>query len=127
MRTTKYFMMAVLTVGLASGLGVFQAADNAKPKYDIEEVMKKGMKGKSSLFAKVAGGKASKEEQQKMLDMFEALGQNKPPKGDEGDWKKRTTALVLATKDMIAGKANAGQSLRKAANCGACHKAHRED
>lgn len=127
MRTAKYFLMAVLTVGLVAGLGVFRAADETKPKYSIEDVMKKGMKGKSSLCGKVAQGKASKEEQQTLLEMFECLGKSKPPKGDEGDWKKRTDALVSATKDVIAGKPNAGKSLQKAANCKACHQLHKED
>jgi hypothetical protein len=127
MRTVKYFLMAVLTMGLVAGLGVFQAADDAKPKYSIEDVMKKGMKGKPSLCAKVAQGKAGKEDQQKLLEMFQDLGKNKPPKGDEGDWKKRTNALVSAAKDVVEGKAGAGKALQKAANCKACHELHKED
>ncbi len=127
MRTVKYFMMAVLTMGLVSGLGMFRAADDAKPKYTIEDVMKKGMKGKPSLCAKVASGKASKDDQKKLLEMFECLCKSKPPKGDEGDWKKRTEELVSATKEVINGKAAGGKALQKAANCKACHQAHKED
>jgi hypothetical protein len=127
MRTVKYFMMAVLTMGLISGLGMFRAADGAKPKYTIEEVMKKGMKGKPSLCAKVAGGKASKEDQAKLLEMLESLCASKPPKGSEDDWKKRTEALVSATKEVIAGKEGGGKALQKAANCKGCHQAHKED
>ncbi len=127
MRTVKYFMMAVLTMGLVSGLGMFRAADDSKPKYTIEDVMKKGMKGKTSLCAKVVSGKASKKDQEKLLSMFESLCKSKPPKGDEGDWKKRTEALVSATKEVINGNAAGGKALQKAANCKACHQVHKED
>src|SRR5581483_1678756 len=128
MRTTKYFLMAVMTMGLAASLGVFQAADEDKPKYDIEEIMEKAHKapkGKASLFQQVAKGTASKEQQKQLLEYYQELAKNKPEKGELKDWQKRTNALIQATKDIIDGKAGAGQELFKAANCKACHQAHR--
>ena len=130
MRTMKYFVMAMMTMGLAAGLGVFRAADEAKPKYDIEEIMQKAHKapkGKQSLLAQVAKGKASEEQQKQLLEYYEELAKNKPPKGDAKDWKKRTNALIAATKGTIAGKAGSGKALQNAAKCGDCHKAHKED
>jgi hypothetical protein len=42
-----------------------------------------------------------------------------PPKGDETSWKTKTKALLdAATKDDT-------QALKRAADCNACHLAHR--
>lgn len=130
MRTAKYFGMAVLTLGLAAGLGMFQAADEAKPKYDIEEIMEKAHKapkGKLHLLQQVVKGKASEEQKKKLLEYYEELAKNKPEKGDLGDWKKRTNAMVKATKDVIAGKEGANKELGKAVSCKACHELHKGD
>lgn len=128
MRTMKYFVMAMMAMGLVAGLGVFQAADDAKPKYDIEEIMEKAHKPpKSSLFVKVKSGKASEEQKKELLELYQELAKNKPPKGDLKDWQKRTKAMVKAAQDVVDGKQGATQALTKAAQCGACHKAHKGD
>lgn len=130
MRTMKYFVAAMMTVGVAAGLGVFGAADDAKPKYDIEEIMQKAHKapkGKKSLLQQVIGGKASEEQQKQLLEYYQEMAKNKPPKGSQQDWKKRNNALIAATKACIAGKAGAGKALAKASKCGDCHKVHKED
>lgn len=128
MRTAKYFLMAVMATGLAVGLGVFGAADDAKPKYDIEEIMEKAHGGKAkSLFNQVKTGKASEEQQKQLLDLYKELAKNKPPKGDLKDWQKRTKAMVKAAEDVVNGKQGATQALGKAVQCGACHKAHKGD
>jgi hypothetical protein len=126
MRTAKYFGMAVLTMGLVAGLGMFRAADD-KPKYTIEEIMEKGHKGKPSLCKKVVEGKASKEEKEQLLELYKALALNKPEKGDLGDWKKRTSAIVAAAKDVVADKPGANKKLGQAINCKACHNLHKPD
>jgi hypothetical protein len=125
MRTTKYFLMAMMTVGLAAGLGVFQAAEDAKPKYEIEEIMEKAHKGEPSLLKQVLDGKASDEQKKQLVEYYEALAKNKPEKGSEAEWKKRTTALVTAAKDVAKGNAAARQQLGQAAKCKACHQAHK--
>jgi hypothetical protein len=130
MRTMKFFLMSVLTMGLAAGLGVFGAADDAKPKYDIEEIMQKAHKapkGKLSLYMQVAKGIADEARKKQLLEYYQELAKNKPPKGDQSDWDKRTAALISAAKDAVAGKPNAGKALQSAAKCMDCHKAHRED
>jgi hypothetical protein len=126
----KYFLMSVLTMGLAAGLGVFGAADDDKPKYDIEEIMEKAHKapkGKLSLFQQVVRGKADEEQKKQLLEYYQELAKNKPPKGDKSDWDKRTSALVSAAKNVLSGKPNAGKALQSAAKCADCHKVHRED
>jgi hypothetical protein len=128
MRTAKYFGMAVLTLGLAAGLGMFQAADEAKPKYDIEEIMEKAHKPpKNSLLVQVKTGKANAEQKKQLLELYQELAKNKPEKGELKDWQKRTNALVQAAKDVVDGKEGSLTELGKAANCGACHKLHKGD
>jgi hypothetical protein len=125
MRTVKYFLMAVLASGLAVGLGVFGAADDAKPKYTIEEIMEKAHKGKPSLFKQVVSGKADVDQKKQLLEYYQALSQNKPEKGEIGDWKKRTGAMVGAAKDVVADKEGATGKLAKAVNCKGCHELHK--
>jgi Spy/CpxP family protein refolding chaperone len=127
MRATKSFMMAVMALGLAASLGMFYAADEVKPKYDIEEIMAKAHKGKPSLLQQVVKGKASEEQKKQLLEYYQELAKNKPPKGDAKDWKRRTNALIVAAQDALAGKPNAARALQSAAKCGDCHKAHKED
>jgi hypothetical protein len=126
MRTAKYFTMAVLTMGLLAGLGMFRAADD-KPKLTIEEIMEKAHKGKPSLFKKVVEGKADKEQKQQLLEYYQELAKNKPEKGELSDWKKRTSALVAAAKGVVADKEGANKQLAKAASCKACHELHKGD
>jgi hypothetical protein len=128
MRTLKYFVMAMMTMGLAASLGMFRAAYEEKPKYDIEEIMEKAHKapkGKANLLQQVAKGTASKEQQKQLLEYYQELAKNKPEKGDIKDWQRRTNALVKATKGVIDGKDGAGKDLMTAANCKACHQVHR--
>jgi len=91
------------------------AADE-KPKYTIKEAMKLH---KDKLNEKFSGGTASKEEKQKLLDAYEAMLKQKPPKGDEKDWKTKVEALVKAVKD------DDKDAYKKAVMCGACHTAHK--
>jgi gas vesicle protein len=96
-------------------LANLQAADE-KPKMTIKEVMKLH---KEKLNDKFSNGTATKEEKEKLLEGYEALVKNKPPKGDEKDWKTKTEALVKAVKD------DDKDAYKKAVNCGACHGAHK--
>ncbi len=126
MRTAKYFLMAVLTLGLAASLGMFRAADD-KPKYTIEEIMEKAHKGKPSLWKKVVDGKASDDEKKQLLGLYEDLAKNKPEKGSQDDWKKRTSQIVKAAKNVVADKEGATKELGKAVNCKGCHQLHKGD
>ncbi len=97
-----------------------------KAKHSIKEVMKACMaKGGPGLCGKVAGGTASDEEKKQFVEYIEALGSNKPPKGEDASWKEKTSALLAAAKDCAAGKSGATDALKAAANCMNCHSAHK--
>lgn len=124
MRSLKLMMVAVLCLGLVGLSGVFTtAADKDAPKHEIKEVMKVAMKG--GLCAKVASGKASKEETAQLVELFTALSQDKPHKGEAASWKAKTGALVAAAKACAAGKKEGAAALKAAANCKACHSVHK--
>jgi hypothetical protein len=120
--------VVALTLGLLAGLTLQGSADEKKadPKYTIKEVMKEAHAGKASLLKKVVGGKADKDEKQKLVDLYTALGQNKPPKGEAKDWTDKTKEMLSLAKDVAAGKDGAGEKLGKAVNCMECHKAFRK-
>ncbi len=131
MRTLVAGACAVLAAVLILGEGSYRAADKADKdgkdvKYTISDVMKKAH-GKGGLLGKVAAGKGDKADAEKLLEMYTELAKNKPPQGDAASWKKFTDGLVAAAKVAVSGGENAGKQLKKAANCKACHTAHKED
>ena len=108
-----------------AGMTVFVAADD-KPKYDIESIMKKAHDEKTGLYFKVVRGQATGAEMKELVELYVELGKNKPEKGDAKSWKEKTDALIAAAREVAAGKEGAVKSLQKAANCRACHAAHKE-
>jgi hypothetical protein len=111
-----------MVCGLVGFVAVAARADD-KPKNSIADVMKKAHK--EGLLKKVTGGKADDAEKKELLALYEDLAKNKPPKGDEEGWKKKTEAIVKAAKEVSGGDAKAVKALGKATNCKACHDAHR--
>jgi hypothetical protein len=101
-----------------------QAGEKKKdPKYTISDVMIQAHKG--GLLKKVAAGEGDKGDAQKLLEMYTALAENKPPQGDAASWKRFTDGLVAAARAAVGGDAKAGKLLKKAANCMACHNVHK--
>jgi hypothetical protein len=122
MQTTR---VVGLVVAVAFGLswGLLAAAQDEKPQYTIKQVMQKAHKG--GMMKKIASGQGTKEEAQELLAMYNALGKNKPPKGEPGSWQEKTNALITAAQEVVDGKPGAGMRLQQAANCMACHSAHK--
>ncbi len=123
MRMVKFFVAPVLVVGLLVSLAVVRADD--APKYTIKEVMKMAHAGNASLFKKVSSGQASKEDKEKLVELYTALAADTPTKGDADSWKTKTGALLDAAKEVQDGKEGAVKELKKAGNCMACHQAHK--
>jgi hypothetical protein len=115
--------LLVASVIVVFGWVALSMTTGAQDKVAIKEVMKVAMKG--GLCAKVAKGEANEEEKKKLAGLFAALHENKPPKGEQSSWDEKTNALVKAANDVLAGKEGAGAALQKAANCMACHSAHK--
>src|ERR1700674_3361284 len=103
MRFGLRFALAVLAVAGFAGLSVRGEADD-KPKYTIKEVMKKAHDKDDSLLGKVVAGKASDDEKKQLLELYVALGKNKPEKGDDKSWMTKTDAIVMAATDVKDNK-----------------------
>ncbi|MAI70739.1 MAG: hypothetical protein CMM01_07500 [Rhodopirellula sp.] len=128
----KSSVMSARVAALSSGVLVMvclvamptrAADDDSAAKYSTKDVMKKAFKG--PLLKKVAGGGASDAETKQLHGMLVALSKNKPKKGDAESWKKLTGALVKASEAAVKGDEKAGDMLKKAANCKACHNSHK--
>ena len=112
--------LAFVTVAITTGWTfAVIGADDDKPKYTISDVMKKGHTPKG-LLKKVIAGNATKEEKETLIEMYVALGKNKPPKGEEESWKEKSDALLKAAKDDDVA------ALKTASDCSACHKVHKK-
>jgi hypothetical protein len=115
------YVLGVLIAGAALVITVGSDAGEKKdPKYTIKEVMREAHKG--GLMKKVATGKASEEEKKQLVEFYIALGANKPPMGNEAEWKDQTQKMLKAAKAAGEGDDKAAMSLLKLVNCGACHK-----
>ena len=131
MRNLKLFGLAILTLGIL-GVSTFRAADkdaDDPPKYSIKQVMRMAHraadKKSPTLADKVITGKATEDEQAKLLELYTAMAANKPPKGSADAWKDKNTAILDAIKAVQSGKDGADVDLRKAMSCNGCHSSHR--
>jgi hypothetical protein len=121
-RTLSHVFVALL---LAIALIPIAFAEGKKPKYSVKEVMKETHKGQDNIGKRAAGGVASREEIAKLAEYYEALPLNEPPKGEMSSWREKTAAMVKAARALKAGDSGAAQAYKNAANCKACHTAHR--
>ena len=99
------------------------AADEDKPAYTVKKVM--GMAHKGGLLKKVTAGDASSDEKKQLLELYIALWENKPSKGDAASWTDKSSAAVVGAARVVLGQDGAEDKLKKAVNCGACHKIHK--
>ena len=127
MRKIKIVASALATLCVAVSLVSLQAAEKAKTKYSMEDIMKKGMKGDTSLLKKTMEGTASDADKKLLLDYVKDLAQHNPEKGDAASWKSKTAALIAATQKVAEGDKSALPKLKEASNCKACHSVHKGD
>ena len=124
MRKSILGIVACLFAVTVVGVPAFAADDDdKKPKYSIEDVMKKAFKG--PLVKKVTKGEASKEELKTLQEMLLSISKQKPHKGEADSWKEKTGALIAAAKAIADGDKKGNEMLKTAANCKACHSKHK--
>lgn len=126
------FRITTLAAAFALAFGAASLAEDKKVT-SIHDVMEKAHDEDAGLKAKVeAAVKAkkladAKKPSEEWVKLAADLGKNKPPKGSEAEWKKRTTTLLNAAKDVLNDKPGANKALAAAGNCKACHQAHKAD
>lgn len=122
-------------IAVMATYGVAVTADDKLPT--IKEIMVKGHKGTDAYLAKIkADAKAEKwdeaKDYAKSLVVFgEAIGKNKPPKGEDESWSKLSKKYLSNTQAVlkaVEAKDTAGTNKALGAigmSCGECHKAHK--
>lgn len=118
----KWIVATAATVALVGVVSWVQGAE----KKSIKEVMKAAHGGgANSLLAKVAGGKGTKEDAEKLLALYEDLAKNEAPRGSAEAWKAKNDEIIKQAKAIVDGDASAGAKLRAATNCMKCHNDHK--
>jgi hypothetical protein len=112
--------LSILAFAAYAGLTANTAQANG-----IDTVMNEAMKGKTSLHSKVATGKGTPADAQKLLEYYKTLPAGKPPEGDAASWEEKTAKLIKAAQGVADGKPGATQVLQEAGNCKACHSVHK--
>jgi hypothetical protein len=136
-KIAKGISAAVIAAFLLVQISVALAADGAAAgkatKHTIKDVMKGAYKGDASLRSKVVAGTATPEQKKQFLELTDALAANKPPKGDQGAWDAKTSALIKAGHDLLEGAPAAAATpdpaklaaFKAASDCKSCHMAHK--
>jgi hypothetical protein len=125
-------VLAVVAALSLVQIGAAWAADAAKSKHTIKDVMKGAFKGDTSLRSKIVAGTATPEQKKQFLDLTEALSMNKPPKGDKAAWDAKVATLIKSSHDLLDGATAAAApdaaklaAFKTASDCKACHTVHK--
>lgn len=124
MKKTNILILATISMLATIAFNSFAAGDK-KEDSNISKTMKAHFKGDTSDIKKAAKGELSKDEVAKLVTAVKALSSEKPPEGDAADYKKKNDALVAALEKLASGAEGAGAAVKEAANCKACHDAHK--
>jgi hypothetical protein len=120
----KSLSVAALIGAMFLALGVNAVGEDEKhEKKSIKEVMK--LAHKDGLLKKVLEGKAEKADKELLLSLYIDMFEGEPKKGDAGEWKERAGGATLAAAKVALGRPGALAELKKASDCGSCHKAHK--
>ena len=118
----------VIITGLAALAFVpLATAEAKKPKYTTKEVMQAIHKGQDNIGKRAGQGTASKEDLAKMVEYYESLPLNEPPRGAMASWKEKNGKLVSAASALKSAKPGAAEMYKAAANCKACHNEHKPE
>lgn len=119
----RHLLTALTITTLATSLAF--AEDETNP---IKEAMKyahKAPKGEKKINEKIVEGTVTEEELKKTLELYKAVGDTKPPKGDAVAFKEKWAKLLTATEELAAKKPEGVAHYKDAVNCKACHGDHK--
>ncbi len=121
----KFRVLSILTLSALAASFAFAEEETA-----IEKAMKfahKAPKGEKKLNEKIVEGTADEADVKKALELYKAMADVKPPKGEAADFKAKTLKLITATEEVIEKKPDAAAHYKEAVNCKACHSEHKAD
>src|ERR1700735_254087 len=118
---------AVVTLTVALALAAFALDPKYQPIADAMKFAHKAPKGEKKVSDKIIDGTVSDEDLKKTLELYKAMANTEPPKGDAAAFKEKVAKLIGATEDVVAQKDGAGAAYKKAVSGKACHSDFRED
>ncbi len=121
------FILPALAFTAAIALGAFAADAEFKPIEDAMKFAHKAPKGTPKVSDKIIDGSVSDEDLKKTLELYKAMADTKPPKGEAVAFKEKVAKLIGATENVVAKKEGAGAAYKEAVNCKACHSDHKAD
>ena len=83
-------------------------------------------KGTPKLSEKILDGTAPEADVKKTLDLYKAMADTKPPKGDPAVFKEKVAKLIAATEEVVAKKPEGLEHYKAAVDCKACHQDFRK-
>jgi hypothetical protein len=120
----KFPARAILTFGVLF-TSIALAAEENNPIKDAMKFAHKAPKGEKKLSEKILDGTAPEADVQKTLDLYKAMLDTKPPKGDQADYKAKVEKLIAATQEVVDKKPDGVAHYKEAVNCKACHSEHK--
>jgi hypothetical protein len=101
------------------------AAEESNPIKDAMDFAHKAPKGEKKLSEKIVDGTAPEADVKKTLDLYKAMADTKPPKGDQTAFKEKVAKLIAATEEVVDKKPDAAAHYKEASNCKDCHSQFR--
>lgn len=119
---TRHFAIPAF-VAVAASLAF--AAEESNPIKDAMDFAHKAPKGEKKLSDKIIDGTAPEADVKKTLDLYKAMVDTKPPKGEQAAFKEKVEKLIAATEEVVEKKPDAGAHYKEAVNCKECHSQFR--
>jgi cytochrome c556 len=101
-------------------------ADDDNPIKKAMVFAHKAPKGEKKLNEKIVEGTADEADIKKALELYKAMADTKPPKGEPAAFKEKTNKLVAATEEVLAKKPEGVEHYKAAVDCKACHSDFRK-
>jgi hypothetical protein len=114
-------LSATATLFVAITLTAFALDAKYQPIADAMKFAHKAPKGVPKVSDKIIDGTVSEADLKKTLELYKAMANTEPPKGDAAAFKEKVAKLISATEDVVAKKDGAGAAYKAAVNCKDCH------
>jgi len=119
---TRFLTVSAL-VAVATSIGF--AVEQTNPIKDAMDFAHKAPKGEKKLSDKILDGTAPEADVKKTLELYKAMLDTKPPKGEQAAYKEKVQKLIVATEEVVEKKPEATAHYKEAVNCKACHSEHK--
>jgi hypothetical protein len=114
-------LSATATLFVAITLTAFALDAKYQPIADAMKFAHKAPKGVPKVSDKIIDGTVSEADLKKTLELYKAMANTEPPKGDPAAFKEKVAKLISATEDVVAKKDGAAAAYKTAVNCKDCH------